>query len=430
MAGDWPAVSLGSYTTKIGSGATPRGGADVYLDEGPFALIRSQNVLDFQFKHDGLAFINDAQAALLDGVNVEKNDILVNITGDSVARVCLVDPEVLPARVNQHVSIVRADRAHFDQRFLFYVLVSPAWKQVLLMIASSGATRNALTKADLERLVVPKPSMPEQQAIANLLGSLDDKIELNRRTAATLEEMARALFKSWFVDFDPVRAKAEGRDPGLPAETAAMFPDRFGDDGLPVGWSSTADSIGRSIREQVQPGEVDPHTPYVGLEHIQKRSLALDICGRAEEVDSQKALFKRGDLLFGKLRPYFRKVAIAPVDGICSTDIFVFRPQNGVPQTYLYLAFSEDGFVAKASGAQEGTRMPRADWGFMRKLAMSKPEPQILTAFDNAVMPMMDRLLATVAEAKSLASIRDTLLPKLISGELRIKDAQAAVEAA
>jgi type I restriction enzyme S subunit len=288
-----------------------------------------------------------------------------------------------------------------------------------------STTRDAFYVQDL--LLPPRE---DQDRVANLLSLLDEKIDLNRRMAATLEEMARALFKSWFVDFDPVRAKAEGRDSGLPAETAALFPDQFGEDGFPVGWSSTAESIGRSIREQVQPGEVDPDTPYVGLEHIQKRSLALDVGGRAEEVDSQKALFKRGDLLFGKLRPYFHKVAVAPVDGICSTDIFVFRPENGVPPTYLYLAFSEDGFVAKASGAQEGTRMPRADWGFMRKLTMSKPESQILTAFDNAVMPMMDRLLATVAEAKSLASIRDTLLPKLISGELRVKDAEAAVEAA
>jgi len=253
---------------------------------------------------------------------------------------------------------------------------------------------------------------------------------LNRRMAATLEEMARALFKSWFVDFEPVRSKAEGRTTGLPAAAAALFPDTFGEDGLPVGWRATADDIGRSIREQVQPSDVDPGTPYVGLEHIEKRSLALGNVGRAEEVDSQKAAFKRGDLLFGKLRPYFHKVAIAPVDGISSTDILVFRPQKGIPPTYLYLAFSTDSFVAKASGAQEGTRMPRANWGFMRKLVMAKPEPRILTAFDQAVAPLTDQLLATAAQKQSLASLRDALLPKLISGEIRIKDAKKAIAAA
>lgn len=288
-----------------------------------------------------------------------------------------------------------------------------------------STTRDAFYVQDL--LLPPRE---DQDRIASLLSSLDDKIELNRRMAATLEEMARALFKSWFVDFDPVRAKAEGRDPGVPAATAALFPDRFGEDGLPVGWSATADDIGVSVRVQVQPSDVDISTPYVGLEHIEKRSLALSVTGRAEDVDSQKAVFKRGDLLFGKLRPYFHKVAIAPVDGICSTDVFVFRPQKGIPPTYLYFAFSAEGFVAKASGAQEGTRMPRADWGFMRKLAMPRPEPRILTAFDNAVVPMIDQLLATVAHTQSLASLRDTLLPKLISGELRIKDANGAVEAA
>ncbi|MCU0905564.1 MAG: restriction endonuclease subunit S [Tabrizicola sp.] len=288
-----------------------------------------------------------------------------------------------------------------------------------------STTRDAFYVQDL--LLPPRE---EQDRIASLLASLDDKIELNRRMGATLEEMARALFKSWFVDFDPVRAKAEGRDPGLPPATAALFPDKFGADGFPSGWNGTAENIGKSIRELVQPSRIDPNTPYVGLEHFEKKNLALAAMGVAEEVDSKKAVFKRGDLLFGKLRPYFHKVAVAPMDGICSTDILVFRPQEGIPSTYLYLAFSAAGFVAKASGAQEGTRMPRADWGFMRKLPVPKPNTEVLTAFDDAVAPLIDRLLATVAQSQSLAALRDTLLPKLISGELRIKDSGKDVEAA
>jgi type I restriction enzyme S subunit len=317
-----------------------------------------------------------------------------------------------------------------DAGYLFYWLSGPEFYAQYKGVSGQTDMAEYVSLGDQRSMWITLPGRPQQKSIANLLSSLDDKIELNRRMAATLEEMARALFKSWFVDFDPVRAKAEGRPTGLPDATAALFPSCFGDDGVPEGWSATADSIGRNVREQVQPSEVDANTPYVGLDHVQKRSLALHVAGRAEDVDSQKAVFKRGDLLFGKLRPYFHKVAVAPVDGICSTDIFVFRPQNGIPPTYLYLAFSTDGFVAKASGAQEGTRMPRADWGFMRKLVMAKPEPRILKVFDNAVASMIDRLLATVIETQSLASLRDTLLPKLISGELRIKDAKNVVEAA
>jgi type I restriction enzyme, S subunit len=334
-----------------------------------------------------------------------------------------------PAWLNQHVFKVTPSKrvsADYLRHLLRYL--QPQFVQIAKNKQTTGLGH--VTKADLRDMLVEVPEPTIQATISAALNPIDDKIELNRRMTATLEEMAQALFKSWFVDFDPVRAKAEGRPTGLSDATAALFPSRFGDDGMPEGWSATADSIGRNVREQVQPSDVDANTPYVGLDHVQKRSLALHVAGRAEDVDSQKAVFKRGDLLFGKLRPYFHKVAVAPIDGICSTDIFVFRPQKGIPSTYLYLAFSADGFVAKASGAQEGTRMPRADWGFMRKLAMAKPEPQILTAFDNVVAPLIDRILANVTQTQSLTFLRDTLLPKLISGELRINYAKNAVEAA
>jgi type I restriction enzyme S subunit len=165
MAGEWELVALGPKARKIGSGATPRGGREAYLDAGPFALIRSQNVLDFSFSREGLAFIDGDQEAALSNVEVNASDVLINITGDSVARVCMVDPDVLPARVNQHVAIIRADPAEFDQRFLSYSLVEPQMKQQLLSLASAGATRNALTKGDLERLKIARPAVCEQRAI-------------------------------------------------------------------------------------------------------------------------------------------------------------------------------------------------------------------------------------------------------------------------
>ena len=240
----WVSLRLGDVCTKIGSGATPRGGKEVYLEEGPYALIRSQNVYNNGFNYDGLAFINQQQATDLKNVEVFADDILLNITGDSVARVCQVAPDVLPARVNQHVAIIRPDPNKLSPRFLRYFLVSPEIQATLLSWAGSGGTRNALTKGMIESFDVQAPmDVAEQHAIAHILGTLDDKIELNRRMNETLEEMARALFKSWFVDFDPVRAKMEGRDPGLPKHLADLFPDRLVDSELgpiPEGWEVKA----------------------------------------------------------------------------------------------------------------------------------------------------------------------------------------------
>ena len=231
---EWRDLILGDVCTKIGSGATPRGGKKTYMQEGPFALIRSQNVYNDGFRREGLAFISDKQADDLRNVEVLQEDVLLNITGDSVARVCQVDSEILPARVNQHVAIVRPDPAKLDAGFLRYFLVSPNVQSMLLSWADSGSTRKALTKQMIESFEVSAPvDVSEQKAIAHILGMLDDKIELNRRMNETLEEMARALFKSWFVDFEPVRAKMEGRWrrgqslPGMPAELYGLFPDRM-----------------------------------------------------------------------------------------------------------------------------------------------------------------------------------------------------------
>ena len=171
-------MRLGDVCTKIGSGATPRGGKEAYKDFG-IPIIRSQNVLDWSFTSNGLAFIDDVQAAALANVEVKPFDILLNITGDSVARACMVPDWCTPARVNQHVSIVRPGPG-LDPTFLLCYLQSS--KPLLLKLASSGATRNALTKGMIEDLEIELPSIDSQQAIASLIGQMQQKIALNQQT--------------------------------------------------------------------------------------------------------------------------------------------------------------------------------------------------------------------------------------------------------
>jgi type I restriction enzyme, S subunit len=230
-------LKLGDHCEKIGSGATPRGGKETYSADGPIALIRSQNVYNDRFSHGGLAFISEEQASQLQNVDVKDGDVLLNITGDSVARACQVDPDVLPARVNQHVAIIRPRPDRINPRFLRYYLVTPAMQAHMLGLAAAGATRNALTKSMIEGFRVPAWPVNQQTAIASVLGALDDKIELNRRMNETLEAMARAIFKDWFVDFGPIRAKMEGRAPYLAPEIWSLFPDRLDDEGKPEGWT-------------------------------------------------------------------------------------------------------------------------------------------------------------------------------------------------
>ncbi|HEY8690728.1 MAG TPA: restriction endonuclease subunit S, partial [Chitinophagaceae bacterium] len=194
---EWKGYKLRDLTTKIGSGATPTGGGGAYKLEG-VSLIRSQNVLDFKFSYNGLAFIDDEQAYDLRSVIVNKDDVLLNITGDSVARVCKVPNEVLPARVNQHVAIIRADEKKTNSDFLLYYLQSI--KEYLLVISEIGGTRNALTKGMIENLDLIIPSLPDQIQITSILSSLDDKIDLLHRQNKTLEQLAETLFRQWFVE--------------------------------------------------------------------------------------------------------------------------------------------------------------------------------------------------------------------------------------
>jgi len=173
---EWKEYKLGEVCCKIGSGATPSGGKEAYKG-GDYNLIRSQNVLDFCFSADGLAQINDEQAQKLNNVELQENDVLINITGDSVARACVVPNRVLPGRVNQHVAIMRAKAEKLDYRYLLYFLQQQ--KKQLLTLASGGATRNALTKQMLEDYPINLPPLAIQEKIANILSALDDKIEIN-----------------------------------------------------------------------------------------------------------------------------------------------------------------------------------------------------------------------------------------------------------
>ncbi len=250
-----------------------------------------------------------------------------------------------------------------------------------------------------------------------------DKIELNRRMNETLEAMARALFKPWFVDFDPVRAKAESRDPGLPKPLADLFPARLVDSELgeiPEGWKvGTLGEVAEQPRRSVRPAQIDPETPYFGLEHMPKRCIALSDWATGDGLESNKFEFKRGEVLFGKLRPYFHKVGVAPVDGVCSTDIVVVRPQQQAWFGFVLGHASSVEFVDHTDAGSTGTKMPRTSWNEMARYEVVLPPEPIAKSFDVYMQPPVGRILANIHESRTLVALREALLPKLISGDLR-----------
>jgi type I restriction enzyme S subunit len=296
------------------------------------------------------------------------------------------------------------------------------------MEGTSG--RQRVSWQQIASIEIPDLRPDHREEIGNILGLLDDKIELNRRMAATLEEMAQALYRSWFVDFDPVKAKAEGLAPAFMDEaTAALFPDRFGDEGLPDGWNfGKLGDVAITPRSGVKPEQIDPDTPYIGLEHMPRRSIALFDWGSAADISSQKSLMSKGDFLFGKLRPYFHKVGIVPINGICSTDIVVVRPKSPEWGSFVLAAISSDEFVEHTNSGSSGTRMPRTSWAEMARYEVVLPNPEVATRFEEITKPWRDRIVEIAHENRTLAALRDTLLPKLMSGELRVGEAREQVE--
>ncbi len=271
---------------------------------------------------------------------------------------------------------------------------------------------------------IPLPSFPVQRAIAHILGTLDDRVELNRRMNATLEVRR----------FRP-RAGQDGggRDTGLPKDIVDLFPDRLVDSELgeiPEGWSvGTLGDIAESSGMGVDPKSVDRDTPYIGLEHMPRHSVALTDWGSAGSVSSSKSGLSKGDVLFGKLRPYFHKVGIAPVNGVCSTDIVVLTARMPRLSAFVLACVSSPEFVSYKNQTSTGTKMPRTSWRSMSRYEACGLRSQFSRPFSaSRVRCWSASSRAPTNPAPSVPS-RDALLPKLISGEMRVHDADNLVGA-
>ncbi len=314
------------------------------------------------------------------------------------------------------------------KEFCYYFLLH---ERENLVSQGNGSVFTNLKTDILKNHVVDVPTLSEQRAIAHILGTLDDKIELNRQMAQTLESIARAIFKSWFVDFDPVKAKMEGKQPeGMSEEVAALFPDKFVESKLgmiPEGWASGKFSdISENIRINIRKDAINPNDCYIGLEHIPRKSLFLNNWGIGADVTSNKHRFLRYDLLFGKLRPYFHKIIIAPFNGICSTDILVIRSLEPHWYSLMTLGLSQKSVVDNVTNQSEGTRMPRTNWNQVGSQPIVIPSKKVAIAFDALILPMLQRVVEMAHENRHLSELRDTQLPRLISGKIRVNQPEDA----
>ena len=345
------------------------------------------------------------------------NTLAITIAANIAETAILTYPACFPDSVVGFV----ADESKCDVRFIEYVF-RHLRSQIQHEHVDTGSVQDNINLQTLDELRFLAPPLAEQKAIAHVLGTLDDKIELNRRMNRTLEEMARSIFQDWFVDFGPTRAKMEGLDPYLPPELWDLFPDELVDSELgeiPEGWEvgelgKVADFPVRTVKPQ----DLASETAYIGLEHMPRKSVALNEWETAEKVTSNKLSFYKGEFLFGKLRPYFHKVGLAPLDGICSTDIVVVSTRDTLWSSFVLLCISTEEFVSYTDQTSNGTKMPRTNWKTMGQYKICLPPEPFAQEFQNISQNSLNRIAANIGESRLLSRQRDALLPHMLSGEV------------
>ena len=315
-----------------------------------------------------------------------------------------------------------------DAKFLFYLL-----QTLDLNHWRAGSGQPLLNQAILGAIPASVPDPIEQRAIAHILGTLDDKIELNRKMNEMLEAMAQAIFKSWFVDFDPVRAKAEGRDPRLPKEIADLFPDSFQDSELgeiPKGWrAGKVNDLAMLSRETVNPNDYPEEVfDHYSIPAFDEGRLPKAEIG--EQIQSNKFVVSPDAVLLSKLNPRFPRVWLPDTSrarrSVCSMEFLVSIPRSDISREYLYSLFNSQLFLQIFTTLVTGTSSShqRVKPDYLLGMDVIIPTQETVDHFTELVRTLLDRVAQNITESRTLAALRDTLLPKLISGELRVKDAE------
>lgn len=335
---------------------------------------------------------------------IAKNDLLFarqSLVASGAGKCSIVREVKEPTTFESHLIRVRLDTTKAVPLFYYYYFKSPLspMKTIVTICAQAG-----IRGSDLATLSVECPDLPTQRRIASILSAYDDLIENNRRQIKLLEEAAQRLYREWFVEL---------RFPGH--EGVKVM------DGVPEGWmKGTFDDICIIKKDALTPDKISPGMPYIGLEHIPRNDFCLADWGMSEEVNSNKFRFNAGDILFGKIHPYFHKVGFTICNGICSTDSIVMNA-NDEYYCLLLMTASSDEFVDYTyQTCKEGAKMPRADWNTMKMYPVLIPDSVLLRRFNKQISAIKDKCTVLALQNRQLTEARDRLLPKLINGEMEV----------
>ena len=404
---------LSSITSKIGSGLTPRGGNSVYTDNG-ISLIRSQNVLDMDFSTENLAYIDEVQAEKLKNVIVEKNDILLNITGDSIARCTIVPEEILPARVNQHVSIIRCKNTEQSKYVMYYLQYI---KKYLLQISKVGGTRNALTKEAIGKL--PIKISDDCNKISKILDNIDQKIHTNNQINQELEAMAKTLYDYWFVQFDfPDQNgkpyKSSGGKMVYNPELNREIPEGWGVDSL---WNIANFYNGLAMQKYRPDTNEDDYLPVIKIREMMN-GFSKDTERARLDIPSE-AVVDRGDILFS-WSATLEVIIWGKEKGALNQHIFKVTSDT-YPKSFIYFELKSYLKVFKAIAELRKTTMGHITQDHLKQAKIVVPPIELISKLDAKLQPIMLKQQILENQNQELTQLRDWLLPMLMNGQVKVE---------
>jgi len=430
---DWRVRSVEDVCLRVTSGGTPSRHEPAHFVGGSWPWAKTQELHDTWLDDTEEHITNEAVACSSAKV-LPLNTVLVAMYGATVGQLGLLRR---PMTCNQACCALIVDPKEADYRYLFFQLL---YARSELKGLATGAAQQNLSGQLIRSLRFPFPPIREQRAIAHILGALDDKIELNRQMNETLEAMARALFKSWFIDFDPVHAKAEGHDPGLPADIAALFPDSFEDSELgeiPKGWKVGAiESLCKSITSGGTPARMNPLFWINGTIPWFKTGELLDgplieseehITEAALKASSCK-LWPAGTILFALYAsPTVGRLGVltCPSTSNQAAAGLIAKPEFGVPFLRRTLLEARVRLQTIAVGAAQ----QNINQGVLKSHRTVIPCAGVASTYSRLVSSLDEQQVSLKRQADTLFVLRDTLLPKLLSGELRVKGVDQSMEA-
>ena len=398
----WKIAKLGDISKNIQTGPFGSQLHQSDYSECGIPVVMPKDLVGGKISEESIARVDKTHIERLCRHKIEVGDILYSRRGD-VGRCAYVTKKEEGWLCGTGCLRVTIDSEKADSRFVFFQLQHPdtvGWVEKHAV----GATMLNLNTTILSSVPIRLPALEIQKRIADILSAYDDLIENNQKQIKLLEEAAQRLYKEWFVDL---------RFPGH--ENTKIV------DGVPEGWSKSAvGNICKLRKVVITPDKIESNTPYIGLEHMPRNDICLSTWGKSEEINSNKFIYLKKDVLFGKIRPYFHKVGFALNDGITSTDTMVMVADQNL-WGLLLVTVSSDAFVDFSyQNCKEGAKMPRADWKQMEKYAIMIADQATQKLFEQEILVITNKISTLAFQCRSLREARDRMLPKLMGGEVEV----------